>query len=71
MKKGACNTTPMRVLGIETSCDETGVALYCTARGLLGQASVLGAGVGLGVAAGVVAGGLLLDTAEDWLGGDL
>jgi hypothetical protein len=40
-------------------------------RGLLAQTSVLGAGVGLGVAAGVVAGGLLLDTAEDWLGGDL
>ncbi len=28
----------MKVLGIETSCDETGVALYCTERGLLGQA---------------------------------
>ena len=28
----------MRVLGIETSCDETGVALYCTGRGLLAQA---------------------------------
>ena len=28
----------MIVLGIETSCDETGVALYCTERGLLGQA---------------------------------
>ncbi len=28
----------MRVLGIETSCDETGVALYCTERGLLAQA---------------------------------
>lgn len=27
----------MIVLGIETSCDETGVALYCTARGLLAQ----------------------------------
>jgi N6-L-threonylcarbamoyladenine synthase len=26
------------VLGIETSCDETGVALYCTERGLLSQA---------------------------------
>jgi len=25
----------MIVLGIETSCDETGVALYCTERGLL------------------------------------
>ena len=28
----------MRVLGIETSCDETGVALYDTSAGLLGQA---------------------------------
>lgn len=28
----------MIVLGIETSCDETGVALYCTERGLLSQA---------------------------------
>src|SRR5690606_5480062 len=28
----------MRVLGIETSCDETGVALYDTDAGLLGQA---------------------------------
>jgi N6-L-threonylcarbamoyladenine synthase len=28
----------MRVLGIETSCDETGLAVYCTERGLLGQA---------------------------------
>ncbi len=28
----------MNVLGIETSCDETGVALYSTERGLLGQA---------------------------------
>ncbi len=28
----------MIVLGIETSCDETGVALYCTERGLLAQA---------------------------------
>ena len=27
----------MRVLGIETSCDETGVALYETGRGLLGH----------------------------------
>jgi N6-L-threonylcarbamoyladenine synthase len=27
----------MRVLGIETSCDETGVALYCTRDGLLAQ----------------------------------
>ena len=28
----------MKVLGIETSCDETGVALYDTQRGLLGNA---------------------------------
>jgi N6-L-threonylcarbamoyladenine synthase len=28
----------MHVLGIETSCDDTGVAIYCTERGLLGQA---------------------------------
>ncbi|MDX1516335.1 MAG: tRNA (adenosine(37)-N6)-threonylcarbamoyltransferase complex transferase subunit TsaD [Woeseiaceae bacterium] len=28
----------MVVLGIETSCDETGVALYCTQRGLLAHA---------------------------------
>ena len=28
----------MRVLGIETSCDETGIALYCPQHGLLGQA---------------------------------
>ncbi len=28
----------MIVLGIETSCDETGVALYCSRRGLLAQA---------------------------------
>jgi N6-L-threonylcarbamoyladenine synthase len=27
----------MRVLGIETSCDETGVAVYDSARGLLGH----------------------------------
>lgn len=27
----------MRVLGIETSCDETGVAVYCSERGLLSQ----------------------------------
>ncbi|MEJ2299393.1 MAG: tRNA (adenosine(37)-N6)-threonylcarbamoyltransferase complex transferase subunit TsaD, partial [Woeseiaceae bacterium] len=26
------------ILGIETSCDETGVALYCTRRGLLAHA---------------------------------
>ncbi|MEY3042297.1 MAG: hypothetical protein RLZZ174_1379, partial [Pseudomonadota bacterium] len=28
----------MRVLGIESSCDETGLALYDTASGLLGDA---------------------------------
>lgn len=28
-------TQPMRVLGIETSCDETGVAIYDTEKGLL------------------------------------
>jgi len=28
----------MRVLGIETSCDETGVAVYDTAAGLLAHA---------------------------------
>jgi N6-L-threonylcarbamoyladenine synthase len=29
---------PLLVLGIETSCDETGIALYHTDRGLIGQA---------------------------------
>lgn len=29
---------PKIILGIETSCDETGVALYCTERGLLAHA---------------------------------
>lgn len=29
---------PMKVLGIESSCDETGVAVYDTGRGLLGHA---------------------------------
>jgi N6-L-threonylcarbamoyladenine synthase len=28
----------LRVLGVETSCDETGLALYCTERGLLAHA---------------------------------
>ena len=28
----------MKILGIETSCDETGVALYDTERGLLADA---------------------------------
>lgn len=31
-------TAPLLVLGIETSCDETGIALYHTKRGLIGQA---------------------------------
>ena len=36
---GGCVTDlPMRVLGIETSCDETGIALYDTERGLLADA---------------------------------
>ena len=34
----ACYTGLMLTLGIETSCDETGVALYDSARGLLAQA---------------------------------
>jgi N6-L-threonylcarbamoyladenine synthase len=28
----------MRVLGIETSCDETGIAIYDSEQGLLGDA---------------------------------
>lgn len=32
------DTAPMRVLGLETSCDETGVAVYDTERGLLAHA---------------------------------
>lgn len=39
-------------------------------RGLLAQASAIGT-VGLGVAVGVVAGGLLLDALDDGLTGDL
>jgi N6-L-threonylcarbamoyladenine synthase len=31
-------TRALRVLGVETSCDETGLALYCTQRGLLAHA---------------------------------
>jgi len=33
-----CNFIPMLVLGIESSCDETGLALYDTQRGLLAHA---------------------------------
>jgi N6-L-threonylcarbamoyladenine synthase len=39
--KQACNTRIndcMRVLGIETSCDETGIAIYDSKQGLLGDA---------------------------------
>ncbi len=32
------NATPMRILGIETSCDETGVAVYDSLSGLLAHA---------------------------------
>ena len=35
---GSCEKAYMRVLGIESSCDETGVAIYDTRDGLLGQA---------------------------------
>ena len=38
IRTSPCDTRAVRVLGIETSCDETGIALYCTERGLLGQA---------------------------------
>ncbi len=37
-------------------------------RGLLAQVSATGVAVGLGVAGGIVAGGLLLDAVEDGLG---
>ncbi len=32
------DSAPMLILGIETSCDETGVALYCTENGLVADA---------------------------------
>jgi len=35
---GPLRRSPMRVLGIETSCDETGLAVYDTDRGLLAHA---------------------------------
>ena len=31
------HNTPMRVLGIESSCDDTGVAIYDSEAGLLGH----------------------------------
>src|ERR1022692_1573903 len=37
-REAARYTRSMLVLGVETSCDETGVALYDSARGLLGHA---------------------------------
>ncbi len=40
-------------------------------RGLLAQAGALGTAVALGVTAGVVTGGLLLDAADDGFGDDL
>jgi hypothetical protein len=40
-------------------------------RGLLAQASAVGTAVALGVTAGVVAGGLLLDAVDDGFGDDL
>lgn len=38
MQNSSSNDPARTVLGIETSCDETGVALYCPRRGLLGHA---------------------------------
>jgi N6-L-threonylcarbamoyladenine synthase len=35
---GRSGRTPLLILGIETSCDETGVALYDTGAGLIGDA---------------------------------
>jgi len=35
---GSVTLRPMIILGVESSCDETGVALYCTQRGLLAHA---------------------------------
>ena len=32
------DAAPMNVLGLETSCDETGVAVFDSERGLVGQA---------------------------------
>ncbi len=38
LARGRYHRPPMRVLGIETSCDETGIAVYDTEAGLLGHA---------------------------------
>ncbi|MGD8207915.1 MAG: tRNA (adenosine(37)-N6)-threonylcarbamoyltransferase complex transferase subunit TsaD, partial [Thiohalocapsa sp.] len=35
---GTPTPVPRRVLGVETSCDETGIAVYDGERGLLAQA---------------------------------
>ena len=51
--------------------EQTGDRPGAWGRGLLAQVSTIGAGVGLGVTAGVVAGGLLLDAAEDWFSDEL
>jgi N6-L-threonylcarbamoyladenine synthase len=37
LRPGTTTIRPMIVLGLETSCDDTGVALYDTKRGLLGH----------------------------------
>lgn len=59
----ASGTTPAR--------EQAGDRPDAWGRGLLAQVSTIGAGVGLGVTAGVVAGGLLLDAAEDWFSDEL
>ena len=38
LREGAAGPFPLLILGIETSCDETGVALYDTRDGLLAEA---------------------------------
>jgi hypothetical protein len=50
---------------------ETGDRSGPWGRGLLAQAGAVGTAVALGVTAGVVTGGLLLDAAEDAFGDDL
>lgn len=51
----------------QTTTDQSGA----WARGLLAQTGAIGAGVGLGAAAGIVAGGLLLDALDPGLIDDL